>query len=88
MVSNNKKKSIKKPAIKIYTMAKCPKCIELKKFLENYNLNYTEVNITGNKAACKTIQKNVGFIAAPVVKIGCEYKVGFSEEWFKIMLNL
>lgn len=88
MSIKNKEKVVKRPSVKLYTMANCPQCVKAKEFLTKNNIKFSEVNITGNKSVCKTIQANVGYIVAPVIKIGKDYKVGFEEGWYNTIFNI
>jgi len=71
--------------IKVYTKARCPKCIEMTNWLSKRNFKFTIIE--GKHAYERTIEdvaKEFGILTAPVVKIGTK---GYSDEDAKIQLG-
>lgn len=73
--------------IEIFTSDKCKQCIELKKYLKEKNINYTEYNISGNDENRKNLIK-LGYMSVPVSIIGDDHVLGFDKSRIDILLEL
>lgn len=65
--------------IKVYSTPSCPWCVKVKEYLSGLNVEYTNVDISGNKAAAMELVKKTKQIGVPVTFIGDKFIVGFNE---------
>ncbi|EQK45248.1 glutaredoxin family protein [[Clostridium] bifermentans ATCC 638] len=73
--------------IEIFSSDKCKQCIELKKYLKEKNINYTEYNISGNDENRKTLI-NLGYMSVPVLLIDGNHVLGFDKSRIDSLLEL
>lgn len=64
--------------IKLYTKTICPKCILVKRELDNKNIQYELINIEENEEARNKIL-NSGFMATPILEVDDRLIGDFSE---------
>ncbi|TQO55703.1 glutaredoxin family protein [Paraclostridium bifermentans] len=73
--------------IEIFSGDKCKQCIELKKYLKEKNIDYTEYNISGNDENRKTLIK-LGYMSVPVLLIDGNHVLGFDKTRIDSLLEL
>lgn len=74
--------------VKIYSTPACVYCVTLKKFLEENNVEYEEINVLEDKEAAEEMIRKSNQMGVPVVEIGEEVVVGFDREKIQSLLNL
>jgi len=75
-------------SVKIYSTPTCPYCIRAKQFLKENNVNYTDIDVSGNQDAAQEMIKLTGQMGVPVIDIDGEFIVGFDKEKIKKALNI
>ncbi len=66
--------------VKVYSTPTCVYCITLKKFLEDKNVEFEEINVAADEDAAKEMVEASGQMGVPVVDIEGEIIVGFDKE--------
>jgi len=74
--------------VKIYTTPTCPYCAIAKKFLNEHNIAYTEINIATDTKAAQEIIEKTGQMGVPVLEIGGKLIVGFDVDEIKDALGI
>jgi len=64
----------------VYTTPTWPACAALKRFLSEKGIPYTEVDLTEDYAARKTVIQATGQLIVPQTRIGNEWVVGFDPQ--------
>ena len=73
--------------VEIFSSDKCKQCIELKKYLEEKSVKYTEYNILKNDENRKTLIK-LGYMSVPVSIIDGNHVLGFDKSRIDNLLGL
>ena len=73
--------------VKVYSTTTCPWCVRVKDYLKELGVTFTEINITGDKAAARELVKKTKQMAVPVTFIGEKYVVGFDEPLLQTLLK-
>ena len=79
---------MKKYNVKVYSTPMCPYCVVLKKFLEEHNIEFEDVDVSQNEEAAKEIIEKSGQMRVPVIEINGEIVVGFDKEKISTLLNI
>lgn len=66
------------PSVKVYTRTTCAPCQMLKRWLQNKNVPYTEVNVDDDPELMDEIIQQTGFQMVPTVKVGDQYIQGLN----------
>jgi glutaredoxin 3 len=66
--------------IKIYTIPTSEWCDKLKKWLDNNNYSYQEVDVEDNEKAREEMVNETGQMAVPVTRIEDEFVIGFNQD--------
>lgn len=66
--------------VKVYSTPTCPWCTKVKEYLDQKGVQYTSVNIAGDKEAAMELVKKTKQMAVPVTQIGDKYIVGYNPE--------
>ena len=74
--------------IKIYTTPTCPYCKMAKKFLNDNEIKYQELNVAEDKAARKEMKDKYNSLTVPTICIDNEILIGFDEAKLKEKLGL
>jgi len=74
--------------IKIYTTPTCAYCFALKRFLQENNISFEEVDVASNDKAREEMLKKTNQLEVPVIEIDGEIVVGFNKEKIKELLNI
>jgi glutaredoxin 3 len=67
------------PAIEIYTDPQCPHCQQLKQYLGQHDLEFTDHDVTREEAAVEEMRR-IDAPGVPVIRIGGETLIGFDPE--------
>ncbi|CEP81530.1 hypothetical protein UT300013_35230 [Paraclostridium sordellii] len=62
--------------VEIFSSDTCIKCVEVKKYLKEKNVEYTEYNISRNEEARRNLIK-LGYMSVPVLLIDGNHVLGF-----------
>ncbi len=74
--------------IRIYSTPTCTYCIILKRYLDEKNIQYEELDVSQNEEAQKEMIEKTKQMGVPVVDIDGEFIVGFDKEKIDNILNL
>jgi glutaredoxin-like YruB-family protein len=74
--------------VKVYSTATCPWCIRAKQFLKENNINFQDIDLSGNQQAVDEMMQKSGQMGVPVLDIEGEIIVGFDKERIKSALGL
>ena len=74
--------------VTIYTTATCPYCKQVKKFLDENNIDYENVDVGKDRDRAKEMVDKSGQMGVPVVDIDGEIIVGFDKPAIKKALGL
>jgi len=66
--------------ITIYTSSSCPWCVKAKRYLDSKNIEYREVNVSGNLLGALEMKMKSGQSAVPVIDIDGDVIVGFNKK--------
>ena len=73
--------------IKLFSSNTCKECVELKKYLNENNVEYIEYNISGNDRNRKNLIE-LGYMSIPVLIINGNHVLGFDKNRIDTLLNL
>lgn len=74
--------------VTIYTSPTCAYCHMLRKYLQEKNVEFEEVDITQDQDAAQKIVSETGQMGVPVTNIDGTYILGFAKDTIKEKLNL
>jgi glutaredoxin 3 len=66
--------------VKIYSTPTCPYCIKAKKFLDENNVGYENVDVSSDQAAAREVTEKSGQMGVPVLDIDGRIIVGFDRD--------
>lgn len=72
----------------VYTTPTCPWCQVVKRYLEERNISYREVDVSTDMEAAMEMIRKSGQQGVPVVEIDGEIVVGFDRERIDALLGL
>jgi len=72
----------------VYTTPTCPWCQAVKRYLEDRNIPYQEVDVSTDMEAAMEMIRKSGQQGVPVVEIDGEIVVGFDRERLDALLGL
>jgi len=75
-------------SVKIYSTPTCPWCIRAKQFLKENNVEFQNIDVSGDQQAIDELMQKSGQMGVPVLDIEGEVIVGFDRERIKIALGL
>lgn len=75
-------------SVKIYSTPTCPWCIRAKQFLKENNVEFQNIDVSGDQQAVDELMQKSGQMGVPVLDIEGEIIVGFDRERIKIALGL
>lgn len=76
------------PKVRVFSTKMCPYCLTLKEFLKEKNIEFEDIDATGNAEAQKEIVEKSGQMAVPMVEIDGEIIIGFDKEKISKLLNI
>ncbi|MCX6760636.1 MAG: glutathione S-transferase N-terminal domain-containing protein [Candidatus Nealsonbacteria bacterium] len=74
--------------IKVYVTPICPYCVTLKSFLKEHNIEFEEIDVSGNDKLIDEIIEKTGQMGVPVMDINGELIVGFDKEKISKLLDI
>ncbi len=74
--------------VKVYTTPTCVYCVTLKKFLEEKEVEFEEVDVSQDKEAADYMVDKTGQMGVPVTEIDGEMIIGFDRDKISKLLNL
>lgn len=74
--------------IRIYSTPTCTYCIILKRYLDEKNIEYENLDVSQNEEAQKEMIAKTNQMGVPVVDIDGEIIIGFDKEKIDNILNL
>ncbi len=74
--------------VTVYSTPTCPYCINLKKHLDENDVDYEDVDVTKDRDKAKEIFKKSGHRSVPITVIGDEIVVGFEKDKIDKLLEL
>ena len=75
-------------SVKIYSTSTCPFCIRAKQFLKENNIEFQNLDVSGDQLAADEMMAKSGQMGVPVIDIDGEVIVGFDKERIKSALGL
>ena len=76
------------PKIIVYSTESCPYCHQLKDFLKEHNIKFTNIDVSKDKEKSKEMIDKSGQMGVPVMDIDGKIIVGFDKEKIKKELKL
>ncbi len=76
------------PKVKVYSTPTCVYCVTLKKFLNDHEIEFEEIDVASNDEVAKEMVSKSGQMGVPVVEIGNEIIVGFDKDKITKILGL
>jgi len=73
--------------VTIYSTPTCHYCNVAKEYFKNNNVEYTEFNVAENPVARTEMVQKTGQLGVPVIEIGGEILIGFSEPHVRALLE-
>ena len=67
------------PKVKIYSTPSCPWCKMTKEFFKEHNVEYEDIDVSGNPEAAKEMTEKSGQMGVPVIDIDGEIIIGFNK---------
>ena len=74
--------------VKVYSTPTCPWCIRAKQFLKENNIDFQNIDVSGNQQAVDELVQKSGQMGVPVLDIEGEIIIGFDEGKIKQSLGI
>jgi len=74
--------------VKVYSTPSCPYCLTLKKFLEEHDIEFEDIDVSQDQQAAKEMVEKSGQMGVPVADINGDIVVGFNREKIKELLGI
>lgn len=87
-MSTNTQSKKELPNVTIYSTPTCHYCHMAKDYFAKHNIAYTEYNVAEDVEKRKEMMQKSGQMGVPVIVIGEEMIVGFSEPHIRHLLSL
>ena len=68
-----------KPKVTIYTKDPCPYCVRAIQFLNNRDIPFTEIDLTGNQPEMDRIKNETGWMTMPIILISDRVIGGYTD---------
>ncbi len=75
-------------SVKIYSTTICPWCTRAKQFLKENNIEFQNIDVSGDQQAVDELKQKSGQMGVPVLDIEGEIIVGFDKERIKQSLGI
>jgi glutaredoxin 3 len=75
-------------SVKVYSTSTCPWCIRVKQFLKENNIEFQNLDVSGDQLAVDEMIAKTGQMGVPVVDIDGEIIVGFDKDRIKQLLGI
>jgi glutaredoxin 3 len=76
------------PKIRIFSTPTCTYCIILKRYLDEKNVEYEDIDISQNEEAQKEMIAKTNQMGVPVIDIDGEFIIGFDKGKINNILNI
>ncbi len=77
------------PVVEVYVSPTCPACHQVKQFLEDNGVEYSEFDVSKDEEALKRIVKETDQMVVPIIKVGeDQYVIGFDRGELEKLLDL
>lgn len=70
---------MKSPDVKIYTKDPCPYCVRAIQFLNNREIPFQEIDLTGNQSEIDRMKKETGWMTMPIIIIKGKVIGGYTD---------
>lgn len=74
--------------VKVYSTPTCPFCIRVKQFLRDNNIEFEDIDVSGDETKAQEMVEKSGQMGVPVLDIEGEIIIGFDKEKIKAALGL
>ena len=74
--------------VKIYSTSTCPWCMRAKQFLKENNIEFQNLDVSGDQLAADEMMAKTGQMGVPVLDIDGEIIIGFDKERIKQLLGI
>jgi glutaredoxin-like YruB-family protein len=74
--------------VKVYSTPTCPWCIRAKQFLQENNIDFTNIDVSSDQQAVDELMQKTGQMGVPVLDIDGELIVGFNKDKIKQSLGI
>lgn len=65
--------------VTMYTKVPCPFCVAAKRFFEEHQIEYKEVDLTDDHEKLMEIKRELGWMTVPIISIGQELIGGYTD---------
>jgi glutaredoxin len=66
-------------SVKMYTKVPCPFCVAAKRFFEQHQIAFEEIDLTDNIDRLNQIKRETGWMTVPIILIGDELIGGYTD---------
>ncbi len=74
--------------VKVYSTPSCPYCLTLKRFLEENNIEFEDIDVSQNQQAAEEMVEKSGQMGVPVADIDGDIVIGFNRGKIKELLGI
>jgi len=74
--------------VRVFSTPSCPYCVTLKQFLEKYNIEFEDIDVSQDKAVLDEMIEKSGQMEVPVVDIGGKFILGFDKKEITKLLKI
>jgi len=74
--------------VTVYTTPTCPYCTNVKRYLEENNVRYTEVDVASDPSAAQELMSRTGQQGVPQTEIDGQFVIGYNTAELDKLLNL
>ncbi len=74
--------------IKVYSTSTCPYCVKVKDYLKSNNIEYTDYDVSADKAKLDEMIQKSGQMGVPVVEIDEKIIIGFDKNEIDKILGI
>lgn len=72
----------------VYSTPTCPFCKQLKAYLEEKNIEFTDIDVSADQEKAQEMIQKSGQMGVPVLEVGGEVVVGFDKKKVDELLKL
>lgn len=74
--------------VKVYSTPTCHHCRDLKRFLEENNIEYEEIDVSADREAAKAMVEKTSQMGVPVMEADGKFVIGFNKEEVRKILGI
>ena len=75
-------------SITVYSTPTCPFCMQLKKYLDEHKVVYTNVDVSSSQEKAQEMIQKSGQMGVPVTDVDGQIVIGFDKEKLNEILNI